>query len=78
MNDRFLAAVVIVLVLWAVQYLVWIRPRDPAVIARKRAREEVRLARIRAAAVPAPVAAQPPPAGRREQTDESEGGASHA
>ena len=41
-------AIIVVLLVWLVHHLVWVRPRDPAVLARKRAREDVRLARIRA------------------------------
>ena len=41
-------AILVVLLVWSVHHLVWVRPRDPAVLARKLAREDVRLARIHA------------------------------
>ncbi len=41
------SALVIVFVLWGLTYLAWTRPRDPNVIARKEARQEAALARIR-------------------------------
>lgn len=77
-DGHLLAAVMIVLILWAVQYLIWIRPRDPAVIARKRAREEATLARIRSAATPVPVTVKSPPPPPGNQKDKPEGGDNHA
>ncbi|MCH8146610.1 MAG: hypothetical protein IH987_01255 [Planctomycetes bacterium] len=59
-------AILTVTLSWLVQYFVWVRPRDPDFIARTEARQEVRMARIRAklafasaASVPQP----PPPSG---------------
>jgi len=53
-------AILVVLLVWLVHHLVWVRPRDPTVLARKQAREEVRLARIRAQ-MPQPAAATAAP-----------------
>ncbi|RJP41166.1 MAG: hypothetical protein C4547_01950 [Phycisphaerales bacterium] len=41
-------AILVVLVVWLVHYLVRVRPHDPVLLARRQAREETRLARIRA------------------------------
>ncbi|MFH1108574.1 MAG: hypothetical protein V1790_05165 [Planctomycetota bacterium] len=49
-------AILVVLLVWLVHHLVWVRPRDPTILARKQAREDVRLARIRAQ-MPQPAAA---------------------
>jgi hypothetical protein len=77
-DGKLLAAIVIVLVLWFVQYLVWVRPRDPVVIARRQARQEAALARIRAAAAPVPAAAASAPPSEDASKGGSEGGRSHA
>ena len=53
-------AILVVLLVWLVHHLVWVRPSDPTVLARKQAREEVRLARIRAQ-MPQPAAATAAP-----------------
>lgn len=55
------SAMLVVLLVWLVHYEVWVRPRDPASLARKQAREEVRLARIRAK-MPQPAGATSAPA----------------
>ncbi|HUU09963.1 MAG TPA: hypothetical protein VM431_05425 [Phycisphaerae bacterium] len=76
------AAIFIVLVIWLVWYLVWTRPRDPHVIARRKARREAieaaraRAARVAAARPPAPPPQPdaPPPA----EGSQSEGGENHA
>lgn len=63
-------SILVVLVLWLVQYLAWIRPHDPAVIARKQEWERVRLARIRAKMPQPAVAATPsqnPQGGERHE-----------
>ena len=72
------AAVFLVLVLWAVWYLAWTRPRDPVRLARKKAAEEARLAAIRSRAAasvkpPSGPATPPPAAGGKD-----EGGEDHA
>ncbi len=67
LDGKLLAAVVIVLVLWALQYLIWVRPRDPAVIARRQAR-----------LAPVPATAPPPPPPVDAQKDKPEGGQTHA
>lgn len=58
-----LLAILTVTMIWLVQYLVWVRPRDPNVIARNEARQEVRMANIHAKLALAPAASvpQPPP-----------------
>jgi hypothetical protein len=62
-------AILVVLLVWLVHHLVWVRPRDPAVLARKRAREDVRLARIRAQ--------MPQPAAVTSASVQIEGGERH-
>jgi len=61
-DGNLISAVFIVLVVWFVQYLAWVRPRDPGVAARKQARESVRLTRIQAKAA---AKAPPPPGGEK-------------
>lgn len=53
LNLTSACATLVVLLIWLAHYLAWIRPRDPAVIARRQAWERVRLARI-AARMPQP------------------------
>ncbi len=48
LGDALILAMTIVLILWAIEYVVWIRPRDPLVRARREARAAMQLARIRA------------------------------
>jgi len=67
------AAVFMVLVLWALWYILWTRPRDPRVIARREAREA---ARIAAAQVRTPPSAPPPPPA--SPPSGGEGGSDHA
>ena len=56
--DAVLAsALLMVAVIWLVEYLAWRRPRDPDVIARREAREQLRLARLQAGLAPASVGA---------------------
>ena len=66
-NLVLVAAVFIVLVLWALWYVLWTRPRDPRVIARRKAHEAARQAAAQARAAkppaPAPPPAAPPPGG---------------
>lgn len=57
LGEKLALAGGIVLIVWAVQYLVWIRPRDPFIRARKQARQEILLARMRAQAAVASAAA---------------------
>ncbi len=54
------SAIFVVLLTWAVMYMAWTRPRDPAVIARAEARQQARLAQL-CAAIPQRVPAGPPP-----------------
>ena len=72
-NGVMAAAVFVVLVLWALGYLVWTRPRDPRVIARRQAREAARAAARPPAAPPPAPPPGPPPVGGKGQ-----GGDSHA
>lgn len=60
-DGRLLAAVAVVLVIWLLHYVVWVRPHDPAVIARQQAIAEARLARARAKAQAAESGTGPPP-----------------
>jgi hypothetical protein len=76
-NGVTAAAVFVVLVLWAVWYAVWTRPRDPRVIARRKAREAARQASARMAAAAPPPAAPTPPA-KSPPASGSEGGKDHA
>ena len=73
-DGNLILAVFIILVVGFVQYVVWTRPRDPAISARRQARQEVRLARIQAKDAP-PAKAEPPPAPPAEKTDNVEGSA---
>ncbi len=60
-----LSALFIVLLGWLVMYLAWTRPRDPNVIARREARQKVRMAQIYARlpqTAPAAAPEAPPPA----------------
>lgn len=59
MDGYLMAAAFIVLVLWLLHYVTRVRPKDPAVIARRQAREQARL-RARATASPGPSQAAPP------------------
>ncbi|UCF33789.1 MAG: hypothetical protein JSV78_00465, partial [Phycisphaerales bacterium] len=70
-------AVLVAVIIWTVRHLGWTLPADPDYIARKEARQEARLAAIRAplvqcatAGAPPPPAAQPPSAGQASKTDE--------
>lgn len=72
------AAVAIVLMVWGLHYLVWIRPSDPVIAARRQARQEARLARLRATAVPVPAAATAAPPPSESPKEEPKGGAPHA
>ncbi len=54
-------AILAVTVILLVQYFVWVRPRDPDFIARREARQQVRMARIRAKLALAPAATVPDP-----------------
>lgn len=80
-DGRLVAAVAVVIILWLLYYLIWVRPNDPAVIARRQAIEEARLARIRArGAASVPAAAGPPsesPAAGETQAHQ-QGGSTHA
>ncbi|MBP7935304.1 MAG: hypothetical protein KA354_11710 [Phycisphaerae bacterium] len=79
LGTTLIAAVAIVLIGWGLHYLVWIRPHDPVVMARKQARQEAQLARVRTAAAPSPhpaVAAAPP--APETPKDEPKGGEPHA
>jgi hypothetical protein len=81
-DGKFVAAVLVVLVLWTLHYLTRVRPYDPVVIARQRAREEARLARV-AKRVAATAPAAPPAAPTDQVTpsqtqDKPEGGAGNA
>jgi hypothetical protein len=67
------AAVFVVLVLWTLWYILWTRPRDPRVIARREAREAARLAAAQARKAPPPPPASPPSGSQGGQ-----GGSSHA
>jgi hypothetical protein len=75
-NLVMVAAIIVVFVIWVLWYVLWTRPRDPCLIARREAREAARLvaAQARTAAPSAPPSPPPapPPAGG------SEGGHSHA
>ena len=70
-DDRLLCAVLIVLVVWLIQYVVWIRPRDPVVAARKAARLDAALARMKppAASTAPAVSAEPSPSQEDSQPD---------
>ncbi len=69
-------AVLLVLLGWAVHYLGWVRPRDPQVQARRAAREEARLERLRAK--PATATADPGGgASSDDATPPAEGGSGH-
>jgi hypothetical protein len=70
-----LSALFIVLLGWVVMYLAWTRPRDPNVIARRDARQKVRMAQIYARLPQtAPLAAPdaPPPAEKASPPDKRE------
>jgi len=60
-DGTLVAAVVIVLTVWCLHYIIRVRPNDPVLIARREAREQMRLARL---AMKTPVAgASPSPGG---------------
>jgi hypothetical protein len=62
--DAILAsAILVTAVIWLVEYLAWRRPRDPEVLARREALQQLQLAGIRAAAtaVSTPSATEAPP-----------------
>jgi hypothetical protein len=63
-DGTLLSAIFIVMVLWMLHYVVWIRPHDPVVTARTKARQEAKLARLREQALtraqPAPTAGGTP------------------
>ncbi len=46
-DGTLVSAIFIVMVLWILHYIVWIRPHDPIVTARAKARQEAKLARLR-------------------------------
>ena len=75
-DDYMLAAVFVVLVVWFLWYVVYTRPRDPLVKARKDARLAAIQARTWKSPAPAPAAAPstPPPSGDAKR----EGGEPHA
>ena len=71
----------IVLIIWALWYLLVTRPRDPAVMARRQAREAAlaAMAQARATAPASPPATPtPPPAGDKPADKGGKGGESHA
>lgn len=70
-DDKLLCAVLIVLVAWMIQYVVWTRPRDPVVAMRRKAREEATLARIGAKVAKKQSTGKTEPAS--EQSDGSSG-----
>ncbi len=45
-DGTLLSAIFIVMVIWMLHYVVWIRPHDPVVAARAKARQEAKLARL--------------------------------
>jgi hypothetical protein len=77
-NVVMMAAILVVLVIWTLWYILWTRPRDPRVIARREVRAAARLARAtpwqarpaaaqaRPAAPPPVPPAAPPPAGDKD------------
>jgi hypothetical protein len=76
-----MAAVFVVLVLWALWYILWTRPHDPRLIARRQAHEAARAAAAQArAATPSapPSGSQGGPAGTPPPAGGSQGGSSHA
>ncbi|MCH9003617.1 MAG: hypothetical protein IIC02_13685, partial [Planctomycetes bacterium] len=73
-----LLAILTVTLVWLVQYLVWVRPRDPNVIARSEARQEVRMARIRAKLAFAPAASVAQPLPQSASTPVNDKPANHA
>jgi len=77
-GGTLMAAVAIVLIVWELHYLVWIRPRDPVVIARKQARQEAMLARIRGTATPTPAAVAVASPAPEAPKDCAKGGEPHA
>lgn len=84
-DGKLVAAVVIVLTVWCLHYVIRVRPYDPVMIARRQAREQVRLARMgaRATAAGASPAAPGPNAGSSDEADAvnkdtKEGDSSHA
>jgi hypothetical protein len=67
-----LSALLIVLLGWLVMYLAWTRPRDPNVIARREARQRVRMAQIHARlpqTAPPAAPEAPPPAEKASPPD---------
>jgi len=72
------AAAGIVLVVWALWWLLVTRPRDPRVIARRKAREAALAAASAAPLPPASPAGEPPPAAPPPAKPKDEGGESHA
>jgi hypothetical protein len=67
-----LSAVFVVLVGWLVMYLAWTRPRDPDVVARREARQKVRMAQIYAQlpqTAPPTAPEAPPPAEKKPSAD---------
>ena len=83
-DGTLLSAIFIVMVLWMLHYVVWIRPHDPIVAARAKARQEAKLARLREQAAPAaaPASSSPPQVDRKsepppdEKSGDREGGGS--
>jgi hypothetical protein len=70
-----LSAVFVVLLGWLVMYLAWTRPRDPNVVARREAREKVRMAQIYAQlpqTVPPTAPAEAPPPAETESAAEAQ------
>ena len=79
-DGSLVLAILIVAVLWAVHYLVWTRPHDPAVRQLAEARQAAHLAGLRARAAPAAPIARPRPETPYEQppADDQKGGPSDA
>jgi len=82
-NMVMAAAVIVVLVLWTLWYILWTRPRDPRLIARREAARQAAQARAAApSAPPSPPRASPPSGGATGSPPPAggggEGGSDHA
>jgi len=82
-NMVMAAAVIVVLVLWTLWYILWTRPRDPRLIARREAARQAAQARAAApSAPPSPPRASPPSGGATGSPPAAggggEGGSDHA
>jgi hypothetical protein len=83
-NSVMLAAVFVVLVLWALWYILWTRPHDPRLIANRKVREAARTGAVQARNASPPPPASPPsggqggPTGTPPPAGGSEGGSDHA